>query len=147
MRKFITLSLTSRILITVSIVLIACFILAVGIHLYLGSVIFSRTYKPNLIIPAPDGQHELVVCEFSCLGGAGAEIYIREPGQDKWYNSWMKKQIGNAGTDDYYETFTNGTYEVLWEKDAVTVRYYRGVPAENAADRSTWGGMVRYEME
>ena len=147
MRKFSNLSVTSRIMIIIAIVLIVCVIVAVGIYMYIGSQMLSREYEPDLIISAPDGQNELVVREFSCLGGAGAEIYIRKPGQDKWYNSWLKKQIGTIGTDDYYQTFTNGTYDVEWESNQITIYYYKGVPAENANDPSTWRGMVRYDLE
>lgn len=140
MRKFRYLS------ITVAIVLAVCLVIGLAIYMYIGSRILSRTYEPELIIASPDGQCELVVRAFSCLGGAGAEIYIRKPGQDKWYNSFMKKQIGTVGTDDYYQPFTNGTYEVEWERDQVTVYYCKGVPAENVNDRSTWCGVLHHDL-
>ena len=140
MRKFRNLS------IIIAIVLAVCLTVGAGIYMYIGSQILSRIYEPELVIASPDGQQELVVCEFSCLGGAGAEIYIRKPGQDKWYNSWKKAKVGTVGTDDYYQPFTNGTYEVEWETDHVTVYYCKGVPAENRNDRSTWRGVLRYEL-
>lgn len=115
--------------------------------MYLGSLISGRAYEPDLIISSPDGQYELVIREFSCLGGAGAEIYMREPGQDKWYNRWMEKKVGQASTDDYYLTFTNETFYVEWESDKVTVCYYKGVEIENMNDRSTWRGMVTYDLD
>ena len=144
MSKFKNPSKKSRIIIITSLVLAVCLILAVGIH-FLGIVmLFSRHYEPDIVISSPDGQHELVIREFSCLGGAGAEIYIREP---KWYNSWKLKEIGNAGTDNYYQTFTKGTYYVEWESDEVTIYYYEGLRIEKANDRSTWQGVVSYEFE
>ena len=147
MRKFSDLSTTLRIIIIISIVLVLCLVIAAGIYMYIGSQMLGREYEPDLVISSPDGQQELVVREFSCLGGAGAEIYIRKPGQDKWYNSWMKKQLGTIGTDDYYQTFTNGTYDVEWASNEITVYYYKGVPAENPNDRSTWCGMASYSLD
>lgn len=147
MRKFSNLSITSRIIIIVALALVVCLIIAAGVYMYLGSLISGRAYEPDLIISSPDGQYELVIREFSCLGGAGAEIYIREPGQDKWYNRWMEKKVGQASTDDYYLTFTNETFYVEWESDKVTVCYYKGVEIENMNDRSTWRGMVTYDLD
>ena len=146
MKKFSSLSIAARVLIIIAIVLTVCLIIGMGTYVYIGSRMLSRVYEKDLMIPSPEGQYELVVREFSCLGGAGAELYIRKPGQDKWYNSWMKKQIGTVGTDDYYQTFSNGTYEVEWERNHLTVYYCQGVPAERANDRSTWRGVLNYDL-
>lgn len=147
MSKFRDLSMKSKIILVVSLVVVACLILAVGVYWYIGSKLFSRLYKPDIVISSPDGQYELVIREYSCIGGVGAEIYIREPGQDKWYNSWKMKEIGSGGADDYYLTFTNGTYYVEWESDKVTIYYYMDLLVENVNDRSTWRGVLSYEFE
>lgn len=107
---------------------------------------FGRLYEPNLVIASPDGQYELVIREYSCLGGVGADIYIRG---GEWYNIWNKKEIGHASGDDAYQPFSNGTYYVEWESDKVTIYYYRGLSpqAENVNDRSTWKGVFSYEFE
>jgi hypothetical protein len=131
----------------VALLLILSLLIGVGIYTYLGSQILSRAYEPDLVIASGDGRYELVVREFSCLGGAGAELYIRKPGQDKWYNSWMEKKIETISTDDYYQTFTNGTYDVEWKEDHVTVYFCQGVPAENKNDRTTWCGLVHYDLK
>ena len=109
-------------------------------------MLFGRHYEPNLIISSPDGQYELVIREYSCLGGGGADIYIRGT---EWYNIWNKKEIGHASGDDSYQPFSNGTYYVEWESDKVTIYYYRGLSplAENVNDRSTWRGVLTYEFE
>ena len=146
MRKFKNLSKKSRIIIITSLVLAVCLILAAGIYFIGISMLFGRHYEPNLIISSPDDQYELVIREYSCLGGAGADIYIRGP---EWYNIWNKNKIGHASGDDSYQPFSNGTYYVEWESDKVTIYYYRGLSplAENVNDRSTWRGVFTYEFE
>ena len=105
---------------------------------------FSRDYEPSFVISSsPDEQYELVVREWSCLGGAGADVYIKET---EWYNSLNKKLVGTAMGDDYYQPFSNGTYYVEWESDKVTIYYYKAVPAESVNDRSTWRGVISYEF-
>lgn len=147
MRKFKNLSKKSRIIITTSLVLAVCLILAVGTHFSGVIMLFSRHYEPNVVISSsPDDQYEIVVREWSCLGGAGADIYIRGA---EWYNSWNKKEIGHASVDDYYQPFSNGTYYVEWESNKVTIYYCMGLGpwVENVNDRSTWRGVLCYEFE
>ena len=146
MRKFNNLSKKSRIIIITSLVLAVCLVFAAGIFFIGISMLFGRHYEPNLIISSPDDQYELVIREYSCLGGAGADIYIRGP---EWYNIWNKNKIGHASGDDSYQPFSNGTYYVEWESDKVTIYYYRGLSplAENVNDRSTWRGVLTYEFE
>ena len=146
MRKFENLSRKSQIIIITSLVLAVCLILAAGIFFFGIWMMFGRLYEPNLVIASPDGQYELVIREYSCLGGVGADIYIRGT---EWYNIWNKKEIGHAGGDDAYLPFANGTYYVEWESDKVTIYYYRGLSpqAENVNDRSTWKGVFSYEFE
>lgn len=118
-----------------------------GYFRFAGAKMLDRIYEPEMIIPSPDGRYELVVQEWSCLGGAGADVYIREPGQDQWYNSWMRKQIGTASGDDYYQPFSGGTYHVEWQRHQVTICYYRDLAVEDVNDRSTWRGQLVYELE
>ena len=141
MSKLRDLSRKQKIIIIIVLVLVGCLIFAVGRWYFAVSRLLDRYYKPDIVIPSPDGHHELVIREYSCLGGVGAEIYIREPGQDKM------KEIGGAGADDYYLTFTNGTYYVEWENDRVTIYYYEALDIEKKNDPSTWRGMVSYEFE
>lgn len=149
MSKFKDLSRKRKAIIIIAFVLVGCLIFAVGRWCYAVLKLLDRFYEPDIVISSSDGHHELVIREFSCLGGAGAEIYIREPGQDKWYNSWKMKEIGEAVTDDYYHSFTEGTYYVEWESDKVTIYYYMGLSprVENVNDRSTWCGIFSYEFE
>ena len=140
MSIFQNLSTKSRIIIIIALVLVVCLILSVGIYYYKVSKILSKFYEPDIIISSPDGQYELVIREWTCLGGAGADFYIRD-------NSWRLKRIGRGGADDYYLTFTNGTYYVEWESDKVTIYYYMDLLVENVNDRSTWRGVLSYEFE
>ena len=146
MSKFKNLSKKSRIILIISLVMVVCLMIALGTYLFIVSKILSKVDEPDLNIYSPDGRYELVVREFACLGCTGAEIYIREPGQDKWYNSGKEKRIGNASGDNYYMPFADGAYYVEWESDKVTIYYYRSVPIENKNDRSTWRGMVTYDL-
>lgn len=138
---------TKRIIVIIAIA-VAAVVLLVGAYLWFAaSSLLGRDYDPELVIAiSPDDQYELVVREFSCLGGSGAEIYIREPGQDQWYNSWKAKHIGNASGDNYYKPFADGAYYVEWESNQVTIYYYRSVPVENKDDPATWRGVVTYDL-
>lgn len=144
MTKFKDLTPTARIIIIIALVLVVCVIIAAGAYWYIASKILSRVYEPDLIISSPDGQYELVVREWSCLGGSGADVYIRET---EWYNSWKMNEIGTVRADDYYYPFANGTYYVEWEIDKVTIYYYKCLSIENVNDRSTWRGIVSYNLD
>ena len=146
MSKYNNLSKRARIILITSLVLAVCLILAAGIYFFGIWMMLGRHYEPNLIISSPDDQYELVIREYSCLGGGGADIYIRGT---EWYNIWNKKEIGHAGGDDGYQPFSNGTYYVEWESDKVTIYYYMclGPWTENVNDRSTWQGVFSYEFE
>lgn len=147
MRKFGSLSKTTRIILIIALVLVIGSMISVGIQHYYISKVFTKAYGPDLIVPSPDGQHELVIREWEWWSQGGAEIYIRKPGQDKWYNSWMMKDIGNASTEDLYHPFSRGNYYVEWDSDNVTIYYHQGYGIENGSDRSTWRGVIRYEFE
>ena len=132
-----------KVLIIIAIV-VAMVIVLVGVYCWLVvSLMLSRQYEPDILISSPDDRHELVVREWSCLGGGGVDIYIRKT---EWYNMWNKKEIESAVTDDYYHPFTAGAYEVEWESDQVTVRYCEGLEIENVKDPSTWRGLVIYAL-
>ncbi len=61
----------------------------------------------------------------------------------------MMKQIGRAAPDDYYHPFAEGTYYVEWESDKVTIYYYKNlsIEVENRNNRSTWRGIVSYDLD
>lgn len=142
MSKFKNLSKISRIILIISLALVVCLILAGLVYWFIASRLLSREYKPDLIISSPDGQYELVVREWYYLVGGGAEIYIRET---KWYNRWMMKEIGATSSED--PCFAEGHYYVEWESDKVTIYYYKGLGIENCNDRSTWRGIVSYDLD
>lgn len=145
MRKFSSLSLTSRVIIIVALVLVVCLVLFVGIRFSGIVMLFSRHYESSFVISSsPDDQYELSVREWSCLGGGGADVYIRGT---EWYNSWSNKKIGTAIGDNGYQPFSNETYYVEWESETVTIYYYESLPVENVNDCSTWRGVVSYEFE
>ena len=145
MRKFTSLSITSRVIFIVALALVVSLILAAGIHFFGVVRLFSRHYEPSFVISSsPDDQYELSVREWSCLGGGGADVYIRGT---EWYNSWNKKKIGTAIGDNGYQPFSNETYYVEWENDTVTIYYYESLPVENVNESSTWRGIVIYEFE
>ena len=151
MRKFSNLPLVLRIIIIVTIVLAACSLIVLGTIVGIGNYITYRmeknSYKPDIIVTSPDGQQELVIREYTTWHDAGAEIILRKPGQDKWYNSWRENEIGY--TISRTLCFSQGQYYVDWTGDQVTIYYYRGFveKGENANDRSTWRGVFSYELE
>ena len=144
MVKFRNLPRKNRIFMTVAIALAVCFILSAGIYFFLASLVLSRDYQPDLVITSPDGQYELVICEWFYTVGGGSEIYLRKSGQDKWYNGWKKTKIGTTSSETL--SFAQGYYDVEWSSDHVTVCYYQGYEIENINDHSTWRGMVSYEL-
>ena len=137
------------IIINVIVAIMAMSLVAFGIYYWFAaSAMLSRSYEPYMVIStSPDGRYELVACEYSCLGGAGADIYIRERGQENMYVGWRKNSIGHVSGDDYYQPLSGGTYYVEWETDRVTIYYYRRVGGENRNDRSTWFGEMVYTFE
>ena len=134
----------SQILIVVALVAVICFILVAGLQYFIASRILSRCYEPDLIIASPDGQYELVICEWFYTVGGGSEIYIRKPGQDKWYNSWKKTEIGSTSAETL--SFAQGHYYVEWQSDHVTIHYYQGYGIENVNDPATWCGVFSYDL-
>lgn len=140
MSKFSNLPKKSRTILIISLVLVACLILAAGTYFFIMSRILSKYYEPEFVISSsPDNQYELVVREWSCLGGAGADVYIRKT---EWYNRWKKQKIGTACPDNDYDTFSYGTYYVEWEDDKVTIYYYDNLAVENVDEPSTWRGVI-----
>lgn len=141
MRKFSSLSVTSRVIIIIALVLVVCLVLAVGIRFFGIVMLFSRHYETSFVISSsPDDQYELSVREWSCLGGGGADVYIRG-------NSMNEKKIGTAIGDNGYQPFSNDTYYVEWESETVAIYYYESLPIENVNDCSTWRGVVSYEFK
>ena len=133
-------------------VIVAIFLLSMlvfGVYFWIAaSAMLSRHYEPEVVFStSPDGRYELVACEFSCLGGAGADIYIRDTESKTTLANWKKNEIGNISGDDYYQPISGGTYYVEWETDRVTIYYYEHLLAENRNDRSTWQGVLTYELE
>ena len=144
MHKFADLPIARRIIIVVAIILVACLILGIGFYTFIVSLILRRHYEPELIISSPDGQYELVIHEWTYTVGGGAEIYVRKPGQDKWYNSWRQKKIGDVNSDCF--CFTQGHYSVEWNSDNVTIYYYNGYAIEDVNDCTTWRGILSYDL-
>ena len=144
MRKFGDLPIARRIIIVIAIILVACLILGVGIYIFIGRLILNRDYEPDLVVPSPDGKYELVIREWTYTVGGGADIYLRKPGQDKWYNSWRKKEIGSINSAPF--CFAQGHYSVEWNSDNITIYYYRGYAIEDVNDRSTWRGILSYDL-
>ena len=137
------------IIINVIVAIIAMSLVAFGIYYwFVLSVAFSRHYEPDAVISAsPDGRYELVAREYSCLGGGGAEIYLIDYERRTLFTQWKKNEIGDVSGDDYYQPISGGTYYVEWETDRVTIYYYEHLLAENRNDRSTWLGVLTYELE
>lgn len=143
MRKFNGLSVRAQKTLIIILVIIVCLdaaVIAFGGPIMYFRLAFNRMYNPDIIISAPDGRHELVVCEWGFGMGGGAEIYIREPGQDRWKMQF----IGEISTDDGYSSFSRGDYDVKWENDKVTICCYTACGIEKRNDQSTWLGRVTY---
>jgi hypothetical protein len=138
-----------QVMLIVCAALVLC--LLVGAVCFIGYLrIRAYTYylEPDIILSSPDGQYELVIREEARLHVSDAAIYIRKPGQDKWYNSWKERHIGNTLSDEYLP-FANGYYDVEWESNKVTIHYFQGYGHidEDRNDRSTWQGIFVYEFE
>ena len=148
MSKSKKLSTKTRIILIISLSLVACLIIAYGIFYFAFTRLLSPAYEPDLVITSPDGKYELVVREWNYFTSFGSDIYIRET---QWYNRWMMTKIGNTNAE--LKSFTHGLYYVEWGSDKVTIHYYTGqsypnqTREEKSRDRSTWLGIVSYELD
>ena len=88
------------ILISCAVLVVCLLVAAVCFYVYMAIRINTPDYEPDIIHSAPDGQYELVIREEAQLHASAAVIYIRKPGQDKWYNSWKEQHIGNTLSDE-----------------------------------------------
>ncbi len=74
-------------------------------------------------ISSPDGNHEIVVCEWTWLVGSGGVFYEKT-------GAFFMKELGEFSTDDGYNPFSEGKYEVEWNDDGFDATYwfsYNGV--------------------
>ena len=146
---FYYLSRKKQIILIICAVLVVCLLVgAVCFYVYLSNLVSNAYLEPDIIVSSPDGQYELVIRERRMMGESDGYIYIRKPGQDKWYNRWKEQHIGNTLSDEYLP-FANGYYYVEWESDKVTIYYLKGFysDGEKIDDRSTWLGVLTYELE
>ena len=137
------------IIINVIVAIMALSLVVFGLYYwFVMSVALSRSYKPDVVIStSPDGRYELVAREYSCLGGAGAEIYLIDSERRTLFTAWKENEIGHVSGDDYYQPISGGTYYVEWETDGLTIYYYMCVGGEDRNDRSTWFGKFVHEFE
>ena len=145
---FYYLSRKKQIILISCAVLVVCLLVgAVCFYVHMAIRINTPDYEPDIIVSSPDGQYELVIREEAQLHASAAVIYIRKPGQDKWYNSWKEQHIGNTLSDECLP-FTNGYYYVKWESERVVLGYYRGydTSVEDRDDPTTWQGLLIYEF-
>ena len=140
-------SKVSQIILQIGLVMVAFGFVAMLVLYIVCGIMFRPTYDPDYFILSPDGQYELVICEWSFGMGGGADVYIRKAGQEKGDNSSEEQYIGHASTDDGYPAFGEGNYYVEWESDKVTIYYYEDLQVEDVNDPSTWRGVLTYEFE
>jgi hypothetical protein len=145
---FYYLSRKKQIILIICAVLVVCLLVgAVCFYVYLSNLVSNAYLEPDIIVSSPDGQYELVIRERRMMGESDGYIYIRKPGQDKWYNSWKEQLIGSTLSDECLP-FTNGYYYVKWESERVVLGYYRGYDTsiEDKDDPTTWQGLLIYEF-
>lgn len=145
---FYYLSRKKQIILIICAVLAVCLVVGIAcFNRYMAIRAYNYYLEPDIIHSSPDGQYELVIREEAQLHASAAVIYIRKPGQDKWYNSWKEQHIGNTLSDECLP-FTNGYYYVEWESERVVLGYYRGydTSVEDKDDPATWQGLLIYEF-
>ena len=145
---FYYLSRKKQIILIICAVLVVCLLVgAVCFYVYLSNLVSNAYLEPDIIVSSPDGQYELVIRERRMMGESDGYIYIRKPGQDKWYNSWKEQHIGNTLSDECLP-FANGYYYVEWESERIVLGYYRGYDTsiEDKDDPTTWQGLLIYEF-
>lgn len=98
-----------------------------------NSVLFKRHYESETKIVSPDGNHTVIIKQFSVMGGSGAEVYYKGKGDLR------KIRKGQLIFDDYTLPFSDErAYSVSWGDDEVEIKYYSGTPAENIDNPETW---------
>jgi hypothetical protein len=76
-----------------------------------------------------------------------ADLYIKPLNQDEEQDIGGQKYIATVGINNGYNTFSKGYYHVEWEENQVTIFYYKNHKSEDKNDRSTWQGVLTYELE
>ena len=145
MRKFKELPKFKKVICIIAILVIVGLIVVAGYYWYALNGLLSPWYKPDIVISSPDGKYEIVAREWSymCVEG-GTHIFFRKAGQDKWYNSWLEKEVGRMSEEECYN-FSAGFYDIEWGDDIVTI--YFPEEKDDARDRSTWQGEITYEFD
>lgn len=98
---------------------ITCMLLAVATFFLLGfSTLFGRSYYKPMTFSSPDGAYEVTVREWSVVKGSGADLTFRKKGK-----LFASETVRVVYTGEYISPFSDGDYEVIWNGNAVTIRY------------------------
>jgi len=143
MRKFKELSLSQKIIRIIILVFVVCLIIVAGVLYFLDRTVFATAYEPDIVISSPDGKYELVAREWGYAFTGGMHFFFRKAGQDKWYNSWLEKEVGRMSAEEC-SNFSAGFYDIEWGDDTVTI--YFPEEKDDELDRSTWQGEISYEF-
>lgn len=96
-----------------------CVFLAIGTFFLCGvSWFFGKQYSEPITVASPDGAYEVTFREWASFPfSSGAKLSFRKTGR-----LFASKTV-EVYTGDYIFPFSEGDYELIWEGNAVTVRY------------------------
>jgi hypothetical protein len=109
--------------------------------------IYSVRREGGTSVVSPDGRYKLWANEWTYGLSGVADLYIKPLNQDEEQDIGGQKYIATVGINNGYNTFSKGYYHVEWEEDQVTIFYYKNHKSEDKNDRSTWLGVLTYELE
>ena len=136
-------------MVVTSLVMVICLNLAVilsgATYLYIQHI-YSVRHEGRTSVVSPDGRYELWANDWAYGLSGAASIYIDDKELDSSSALW-RQQIAVVGINNGYNTFSKGYYHVEWEEDQVTIFYYKNHKSEDKNDRSTWLGVLTYELE
>ena len=107
----------------VSIILVSCLILS---FVFVGCVP-EREYHENIHNPLETHQAEIIIKEWSCLLGSGAEVYYKDDDKEILLGKLL-------GGDDGFCPFKEGQYYVAVDENELTIQWCRFPNGE----RETW---------
>jgi len=146
MRKFKELSKLKKVMCIIAILVVVSLIAVAAWYWIAADAVLSRYYYPDIVLSSPDGKYEIVAREWGYLVGGGTEIHFRKAGQDKWYNSWLEKEVGELPSQMDHP-ISAGFYDIKWDDDKVTIYFPRRYGKDSETDRSTWRGILTYEFK
>ena len=92
-------------------------LLVVGYYLLWCLLALTGEKTMEVVVDIPNSNNQLLICEYVDFWDGDIEFYLKRP----WH---FDKYLGTADFVGRTCPIVSGEYELLWEEDAVIVRYH-----------------------